>query len=398
MSQCNSIIKNGTRCKRKPLPQRRYCWQHESTLFHRITLSGVIAFGIVIIGLTADITGLWSAFTSNSSVSVAETQAQPNSVADSIGGKGKVDSVSDMITLTPTIHPEPTIRSFSAPNAEEDLFPGVIRFSENEGAIYVYIPSSEFKMGITDKQALTLQAICNLESALDLSCGEDLSRIYETSQPAHTVYLDTFWIMQTEVTNAQYAKCVMAGFCTEPAYEFWNEPELSNYPVTHIDWYQATAFAEWVGGRLPTEAEWEKAARGELGDLYPWGNYAPNHSLANYASSPERRVEPSSLGLFTMPYTMQARTYDADASPYGVFDMAGNVSEWTQDWYDSNYYASSPFQNPVGSESGEHRVVRGGAFNVVGISIFISMRWSRDPLRGSNDLGFRVVREFPTKY
>ena len=197
------------------------------------------------------------------------------------------------------------------------------------------------------------------------------------AQPMHTVYLDEFWIMQTEVTNAQYAACVAADICTAPSVESWSDPVFANHPVTGVTWHQANAYATWVGGRLPTEAEWEKAARGTDGRIYPWGNENPSEQYAN----------------FNVPLdgTVPVGSYPDGASPYGVLDMAGNAEEWVADWYDPDYYTVSPAHNPQGSETGLLRILRGGSFKQNLNDIRASVRVKALPESKFETAGFRVV-------
>jgi len=196
----------------------------------------------------------------------------------------------------------------------------------------------------------------------------------EDEKPAHNVYLDAFWIDQYEVTNGMYAKCFEAKRCGVPlryyspvpifnsnqqivGYQYnndskffeqlANDPDLYNQPVTDIFWENAHAYCHWAGRRLPTEAEWEKAARGVDGRTYPWGEHV-DCTKANFYSCE------GSLS--------RVGSYETGQSPYGAYDMAGNAMEWVADWYDNTYYQLSPYQNPLGPESGLHRVFRGGSW------------------------------------
>ena len=220
-----------------------------------------------------------------------------------------------------------------------------------DGAIYVLVPAGEFTMGSP--------------------AGVDA----DDEHPQTEVTLPAFWIMPTEVTNAQYKLCVDAGKCTKPDNARWDKSENGNDPVTDVDWHQAHAYAAWVEGRLPTEAEWEKAACGTDGRVYPWGNAEPNDQRLNYNKK--------------VGHTSAVGSYPAGASPYGALDMAGNVWEWT-----SSLYQSYPYRNNDGRENAEgdaRRVVRGGAWYDNLGSVRCACRNSDAPDGGDYDSGFRVV-------
>ncbi len=208
--------------------------------------------------------------------------------------------------------------------------------------------------------------------------GSDVD--YTDEEPMHIVELTEFWIMRTEVTNAQYLACVEAGGCSElPANDRLNNSDYVDHPVTNLDWAQAAEYASWAGGRLPTEAEWEAAARGPDGSIYPWGDDDPDEQLAN-------------VDVPTGD-TMPVGSYPDGASFYGALDMAGNVEEWVADWYGKEYYAESPAANPQGPESStpELKVLRGGSFQQGNYDVRSSVRGRANPGTKYDNVGFRVV-------
>lgn len=228
-------------------------------------------------------------------------------------------------------------------------------------------------------------------------------------QPIHTVRLDTFWIARTEMTNEQFSAFIAeTGYKTNAelagwAYVWdgfnwiqttgadWRHPNgvesdilgRENHPVTQVSWNDATTYCAWVGGRLPTEAEWEKAARGKDQRAYPWGNEEPDITRLNFLNSTGGTTEVGS--------------YPSGVSPYGLYDMAGNVWEWTSDWYQRHYYAEldNGASNPQGPEYGNGKVLRGGSWiNFYDFIRTSERRWSNPKFAFSN-YGFRCVRSNP---
>ncbi len=231
--------------------------------------------------------------------------------------------------------------------------------------------------------------------------------------PVHTVELDAFYMDQHEVTNAEYQVFVGATGHPDPrgigytavyellkqSYEPWDDPDFNhpNQPVTTVTWFDATAYCEWAGKRLPTEAEWEKAARGGLeGARYPWGDAEPNHTSANFADSQTefewRSADVNDGYLFTAP----VGTFPPNG--YGLYDMAGNVWEWCADWYSPTYYRDrqdieSPLRNPEGPDTGERRVLRGGTWYRAVHTIRNAERISDYPDSSLNVVGFRCAMD-----
>ena len=240
-----------------------------------------------------------------------------------------------------TAEQTPLINSNTSPTAAPI---GLPKASPRDGMAQIYIPEGEFLMGTTEEQI----------NAWVLQYPEWHSGWFKNETPQHPVYLDAYWIDQTEVTNAMYAKCISDGGCTpnnntsRTRDNYFGNVSFDNYPVIDVDWDMAKAYCTWAGRHLPSEAEWEKAARGVDGRAYPWGNNAPGKGLLNYNMN--------------INDTTAVGSYPLGASPYGALDMAGNVWEWVNDWSDGADYQQSPSKNPIGPNAGKYRVLRGGAW------------------------------------
>ena len=218
---------------------------------------------------------------------------------------------------------------------------------QKDGAKMRLIPAGEFQMGSNDGRS--------------------------NEKPVHTVYLDAFYMDKYEVTVGQYKKFIQATGHRALPYWVSKYSPTDNHPVVGVSWDDAQAYCKWAGKRLPTEAEWEKAARGGLvGKKYPWGD-SIDSSKANY----NRNVGS------TTPVGKYA------PNGYGLYDMAGNVWEWCSDWYDNNYYSSSPRNNPPGAASGQFRVVRGGSWSGLDYLMRAAIRYSDDPYFMFINIGFR---------
>lgn len=218
----------------------------------------------------------------------------------------------------------------------------------------------------------------------EFAMGSDGVRALEDERPAHRVWLDRFSMDLYEVAMAQYAEFLLATQRPEPWQ--WNSIDLSqshDRPVIGVDWSDADAYCRWKGKRLPTEAEWEKSARGTDGRLYPWGDQFPQHDLANFALGAR-----FSYSQVLMP----VQSYEQGKSPYGLLHMAGNVWEWVQDWYAVNYYEVSPERNPQGPEQGQFKVLRGGSWSDLPKYLLTYGRFKLPPETRNSYTGFRCAK------
>ena len=205
------------------------------------------------------------------------------------------------------------------------------------------------------------------------------------AKPQRQIYLDAFYIDRYEVSCAQYKECIVAEKCTMPARSHkectYGHTGLDGYPVTCVSWSQADAYCRWAGKRLPTEAEWEKAARGTDGRVFPWGNGAPTCGMTQF------------LKCDGKPFPVAS--FSDVASPYGATQMAGNVWEWVADRYSPTYYRSCPARNPQGPPSGKFRILRGGSYRSVNFFLTTTHRAMKPPGLQRRDNGLRCAKDGP---
>jgi formylglycine-generating enzyme required for sulfatase activity len=281
------------------------------------------------------------------------------------------------------------------------------RVRKQDGMTMILIPEGEFEMG------------SGFFESFVFTNGRLFT--FPDQRPKHKVYLEAYWIDQTEVTVGMFKKFVTeTGHKTTAEREGWAKPWTAgpkegewpavagtdwlhprgpgstaegDHPVVQVSWEDAAAYCRWVGGRLPTEAEWEKAARGTDGRRFPWGDKF-NGRLLNYCDSGcpvERwRDEKYNDGY---AYTAPVGSYPDGLSPYGVLDMAGNVWEWVYDWYDKGYYKDSPYRNPMGPTSGSVKAQRGGSWYDGEPEGWVNclVRHQNPPADRYEDVGFRCV-------
>jgi sulfatase modifying factor 1 len=292
-----------------------------------------------------------------------------------------IAAILSLVLLVPNSRPAPTAGTQPAVN-------------DGYGDL-VFVPASAFRMGD--------------------NFGDGLPR----ERPVHTVEIDAFYIGKFEITNAQWKK-----FRDDPGYDdvkfwpgglvvpkdqvsYWKDannhgggtPDSDDYPVMGVNWDSAVAYCNWVSAktgkkyRLPTEAEWEKAARGTDQRKYPWGNELDrSYANYNYASSAAFGTS-TKVGAFDGAVHGDLKTHNA-ASPYGAYDMAGNLMEWCSDWYSRDYYSVSPRKNPKGPATGSYRIVRGGSFYLEALDMRAYARSAAGPsFLAHRMIGFRVARE-----
>ncbi|MGH2524803.1 MAG: SUMF1/EgtB/PvdO family nonheme iron enzyme, partial [Anaerolineales bacterium] len=286
---------------------------------------------------------------------------------------------------TPTVEVQPTARPTSIPPTETSL-PQPSATLAPTTAPTLAPTATEPPAPTTEPTAtsiLTPEGMV-LIPAGTFNMGSDRGRADE--RPVHAVTLPAFFMDQYEVTNARYEKCVAEQGCAPPANTggftrsfYFGNPEFANHPAIFVSWEQAEAFCQWEGKRLPTEAEWEYSASGGDGRRYPWGDTFDFNLL------PVNSRDTVAVGSFP-----------GGASPFGVYDMAGNVGEWVADRYSATYYRESPAENPPGPEEGNARVYRGGSFgNANSANYTTTRRYNQGQRFFDSDIGFRCVMDLP---
>jgi len=312
----------------------------------------------------------------------------------------------DIATVTPTrtvtvTSPSQTLVFTKTPaNKTPDVIPtiqtstsalvvGSTLVSEKDKMTLMYIPEGEFTMGVTEANIQQILDDCHyFRSRCQINSNGSVDTYYGPSSiypwfafteqvPSKNVFLNSFWIDKTEVTNSMYSLCVGDGMCDKPKpfptrENNFDNPEFANYPVENATWDEAKTYCEWAGRRLPTEAEWEKAARGDDGRLFPWGN---------------ARMECAYYGgdVLSCPEL---------SSPYGVFNMLNFIREWTADWYSPSYYSEAIFNNPPGPDTGKYKVVRGHGVNDLLSNNMVYTMSRRKMLPTENDYtGFRCASD-----
>ncbi len=301
------------------------------------------------------------------------------------------------VPVSPTVTPTTQVQALAA---------GSTWVRPTDGATMVYVPAGDFLMGSADTE-ITLSI---MQCEQDQGSGNCPLAWFEHQQPQHTVSLSAFWIDQTEVTNAQFADFlnihgnqiendipwveVTDEYCLIEQVGDVYQPKAGyvDHPVIEVTWAGASAYCEWVGGRLPTEAEWEYAARGAQSNIYPWGNtFECTRGNFDDETLLDDYVVAGSLGCDGYLKTAPVGAFPSGMSWCQALDMAGNVWEWVQDWYSQDYYAHSPTTDPAGPERGEYRLGRGGSWWSSEAWLHGAARLKISPIGAGYDLGFRCV-------
>jgi len=256
------------------------------------------------------------------------------------------------------------------------LTAGDISIRANDGMIVLFVPTGMFLMGTPS----------------------DFQGVYENELPQHEVSVEAFWIDQTEITNAQYQLCVQAGECKLPENlgsfvraEYYGEDAFGAFPVVYVNWHQALSYCNWVGARLPTEAEWAFAARGRESFMYPWGENFDRQNL-NYCDA--NCPQPFNDMEFDDGYedTAPVGNYPGSASWVGALDMLGNVWEWVHDWH-AYYEGHRWLERPIALTPPVARVIRGGGWDTVAGHSRAAFRNWFEPEDSWDSTGFRCATD-----
>jgi serine/threonine-protein kinase len=301
---------------------------------------GVVVFGIAGIAMVILLVG-WLAKAEKTNVPPASTEANTANPS-----RADAPPATQTLPVTKTLAATETVSASAIPKIEI----GRSKLGK-DGMLLLYVPAGEFRMGSENGNS--------------------------DEKPVHSVTLDAYWIDQNEVTNSMYAVCLKAGICQDTGSKLITDPAYASSPVVDISWNKAKIYCEWAGRRLPSEAEWEKAARGTDERQYPWGNEDPTCDRVNFSTCSGK--------------TDPVGSHPAGASPYGALDMAGNVWEWVADRYDGTYYQDSPASNPLGPETPEYRVLRGGSWNYYDLDVRSTRRDRYFPSFASHVTGSRCA-------
>jgi formylglycine-generating enzyme required for sulfatase activity len=286
----------------------------------------------------------------------------------------------------PTAPPPPTIPPSPIPTASIALAPS---FIGSDGVEMVLIPAGWFTMGSSSADVDAAVNMC-LQKLSSRSCPRS---DFSNEMPQRQVYISDFYMGITPITNGQYRACVNAGVCAAPSdsgtpdnryavANYYNQRQYDNYPVVRVRWEDGQNYCRWISGRLPTEAEWEKAARGaEDARIFPWGNsFDHQKAIVRRTSSETPELRP-------------VASYANGRSPYGLYDMAGSVWEYIHDWYSATYYQNAPDRDPQGPASGTRRVIRGGSYSNYEVYARVTNRGTPTEHSRSGFRGFRCVMD-----
>jgi formylglycine-generating enzyme required for sulfatase activity len=305
---------------------------------------------------------------------------------------GLVIIVAALWLLRPIIWPNPQPTGSFAPSqtSSQDFTSTLTPFSTSTFLILPSTPMISYPIAtqqvneteIIDSQGVSMELVP--AGSFSMGYGNTDIADQDTGETTvHTVNISAFYMDKYEVINAFYKACVDSGNCQPPVNtSAYDNQSFADYPVVYVNWDMANAYCSWRNARLPTEAEWEKAARGTDGRIYPWGNNSPDSTRANFNNQGG---------------AIRVGNYENGKSPYGIYDMAGNVWEWVSDWFQTNYYAtlSNNVSDPQGPDSPDNdtgRVIRGGAWFNTGKSIRSTLRNYIDPSLAHPFVGFRCAR------